>query len=388
MNAPKLLRILAVFFALSLAATACSDSDSDSDEDAISTATTTRTLIGRGANPPGQGITVTMGRAPDTGGHFSAEIYATLLRELGYTVSEPSTFEVSASDAYRAVAQGQMDFWTNSHYPEDLAWHSQELIDGSLVGDHLAIVGEQTAQGALRGLLITKTFADEYAITTLEDLNTNEAALAAFDLLDPLPGNGKADIFGCEPDSTCAKVMDAQLALSGLDSIGRVDGDRALLLEQALAANASGIPMVVYVQAPSAELAELRPGDNVYWVGFGTILDDSNPTGIEGGESLDQRPGTVFVGPHACPSAAQAANGQCPIGFLASDILVTANTGFLAANPAAETLLGQVTLSLMDVSLATAALNTGSDPKTLADQWIADNRSTVDMWVDSALDGG
>ena len=235
---------------------------------------------------------------------------------------------------------------------------------------------------------MTKTFADEHAIATLDDLNTNEAALAAFDLLDPVPGNGKADIFGCEPDSTCAKVMDAQMALSGLDKIGRVDGDRAMLVEQALAANVSGIPMIIYVQGPSAELAEFRPGDNVYWLGFDTILDDSNPTGIEGGESLDQRPGTVFIGPHACPSAARAANGQCPIGFLASDILVTANTEFLTANPAAETLLGQVSLSLMDVSLANAALSAGSDSKTLADQWIADNRSTVDVWVDSARDRG
>jgi len=386
MNAPKMFRFFAVVFALSLVATACGDSDSDSD--AISTATTTRTLIGPGVNPPGQGTTITMGRAPDAIGHFSTEIYATLLRELGYTVSEPSTFELAASDAYRAVAQGQMDFWANSHYPEDLAWHSQELIDGTLVGDHLTIIGEQTDQGGLRGLLITKAFADEYAVATLEDLNTNEAAIAAFDLLDPLPGNGKADIFGCEPDSTCAKVMDAQLVFAGLDNIGRVDGDRALLLEQALTASSSGIPMVLYVQAPSAELAELRPGDNVYWMGFDTILDDSNPTGIEGGESLDQRPGTVFVGPHACPSAANTSSGQCPIGFLASDILVTANMEFLAANPAAETLLEQVSLSLMDVSSSSAALSAGSDAKTLADQWIADNRSTVDTWVDSALARG
>ena len=83
-----------------------------------------------------------------------------------------------------------------------------------------------------------------------------------------------------------------------------------------------------------------------------------------------------------CP--ARNAEGLCPIGWAAADIRAAANNDFLAANPSAEELLLQIKLSVMDVSRANVAQGEGADPKDLAADWIAENRSTVDGWLEAA----
>ncbi|NBS19791.1 MAG: hypothetical protein EBS74_08425, partial [Flavobacteriia bacterium] len=42
--------------------------------------------------------------------------------------------------------------------------------------------------GGLQGYLISKAFAEEYGITSLDDLNNNPDAIAAYDAQDPVPG--------------------------------------------------------------------------------------------------------------------------------------------------------------------------------------------------------
>ena len=51
-------------------------------------------------------------------------------------------------------------------------------------------------------MLITKGFAEEYQVWTLEDLDGNADAIAAYDATDANPGNGMVDIFGCPEDWT------------------------------------------------------------------------------------------------------------------------------------------------------------------------------------------
>ena len=139
---------------------------------------------------PGWGVSVTMARAFWSSGYFQAQVYNHLLEELGYDVSDPSHLELNPSLAYLAMADGDFDFWVNSWYPGHLVWHESELPDGSVVGDHLTIVGEEIIAGGLQGFLVTKSFADAYGVYTMDALNDNASALAAFDATDPMPGNG------------------------------------------------------------------------------------------------------------------------------------------------------------------------------------------------------
>ena len=339
---------------------------------------------------PGEGVEVMAGRADWYNGYFQAALYKQLLEELGYSVSDPAQGEMGPGDAYAAMALGVIDYWPNSWYPGHLVYLDRGLPDGSLVGDHVSIVGEELIAGAAQGFLVTKSFADAYGVYTMDDLNNDAQALAAFDASDHVPGNGKAEIFGCPESWTCDDIIENQIAFSGWDNIvqivGGYDAHFALALEMAN----NGVPMVVYTWTPSRYITRLRPGDNVYWMGVENVLDDSNPTGVQHGHEHDQRGpdgtgGFAAIGPDQCPSAASRPDGKCPIGWLASDILVTANTAFLEANPAAKALFEAVKLTVVEVSLATEAQRTdGADPDKLAAQWIADNRDRVDSWLAAA----
>ena len=124
-------------------------------------------------------------------------------------------------------------------------------------------------------------------------------------------------------------------------------------------------------------------------MGVDEILDDSNPANQPSGEqhsqhSADGSGGFAPIGVDQCPSAADEPSGRCKIGWVAADILVTANNNFLAANPAAEALFESVKLSVIDVSLANVAMGEGRSPTYLAAQWIADNRDLVDEWITAA----
>ena len=340
---------------------------------------------------PGEGVDVVAGRATWMEGYFLAELYKQLLQELGYNVSDPAEAEVGRHIAYEAVAQGEMDYWPNSWYPADSVWLSATLPDGSRVGDHVSVVGEAMIAGGLSGFLVTKSFADEYGVYTMDELNRNAEALAAFDVTDPVPGNGVADIFGCPEAWLCDDIIKNQIAFSGWDNIARTRDGYDAMFFQALDNVNEGVPMVLWAWTPTMYIALLRPGDRVYWLGVDEILDNSNPTGQQGGENHSQRGadgsgGFASIGSDQCPSAADEPSGRCKIGWLSSDILVTANSGFLAANPAARALFEAVRLPMIDVSVAALyVMEVGESPTDLAAQWIADNRDLVDEWIAAAL---
>ena len=96
---------------------------------------------------------------------------------------------------------------------------------------------------------------------------------------------------------------------------------------------------------PSSYITQLRPGDNVLWLGVENVLDDSNPLRREGGEGWDQRPGTVALSSDSCPDAAE--RGICQLGWVVADILVTARNDRLANHPAAAMLLELVKLNMV-----------------------------------------
>ena len=334
------------------------------------------------SDTPGEGVSLTMARANWSTGYFQAALYRALLQQLGYEVSDPADLELGPSLAYLAMAEGDADFWVNSWYPGHNSWLENQLPDGSKVGDHLAVVGQEMPAGGLQGFLITKSFAEEYGIATLDDLNGNPDAIAAYDAQDATPGNGVAEIYGCPESWTCDDIIESQIAFSGWDNIGQVLAGYDAMFAEASAKASEGAPMVAYTWTPSSYITQLRPGDNVLWVGVEDVLDDSNPLDREGGEEWDQRPGTAALGPDSCPDAAE--RGICQLGWVAADILVTARNDLLADHPAAAKLLEVVELNVVDVSLQVVAQDGGEDPVDLAEQWIANNQAKVDDWLSQA----
>ena len=339
---------------------------------------------------PGEGVSVNMARADWQSGYFQAQVYKQMLEELGYDVSEPSETELGPSLAYLAMAQGDVDFWANSWYPGHNSWWAPELPDGSLVGDHLEKVGAVFRGGGLQGLLITKSVADEYGITHLDQLNDDPEIRAVFDT----DGDGIAEFYGCQESWTCDDMMQSMIAFNGWENLVQTIAGYDAMFAEAVAKVEAGEPAVIYTWTPTAYITQLRPGDNVYWLAVENVLDDSNPLGLEGGEEFDQRywagttdPVELDIPAEQCPARANA--DFCQIGWVPADIQVTANSAWLAANPAAAELLRSAKLSVVDVSLMNVEIQGGRDTEAeiaeLAGQWIADNRATVDEWIAAAL---
>ena len=385
MTKKSLTRVVAVAAATLLLLAACG---SDDDADSSSAATTAAPATTEAAvnMTPGEGVSVTAGRASWSTGYVQAEIFTALLRELGYVVSESADMELGPQNAFMAMAEGDMDFWANSWMPGHTSWLMGERTDGSLVGDAVTVLGEEIMAGGLQGFLIEKGFADEYGILTMRDLDENADAIAAYDATDANPGNGVVDLMGCPEDWTCDNIINSMLVGGGYKNIVQVKAGYDPMWAQATDMVNEGLPVVAYTWTPSAYITTIRPGDNAYWLGMDYILDDSNPNNQEGGEGWDQRPGTAAIGEDMCP--ARSADGLCPIGWAAADIQAAANNDFLAANPAAEELFLQIKLSVMDVSLANVEQAAGADPRDLAAGWIADNRDKVDGWLDAARAAG
>ena len=385
MKTKSLTRVVAVAAATLLLLTACGSDDDSSSSVAATTAApaTTEAAI---SMTPGDGVDVVAGRASWSTGYVQAEIFTALLRELGYNVSESADMELGPQNAFMAMAEGQMDFWANSWMPGHSSWLAGERTDGSLIGDAVTVLGEEIMAGGLQGFLIEKGFADEYGIKTMEDLDNNADAIAAYDATDANPGNGMVDIMGCPEDWTCDNIINSMLAGGGYKNLVQVKAGYDPMWAQATDMVNEGLPVVAYTWTPSAYITTIRPGDNAYWIGMEYILDDSNPMGQDGGEGWDQRPGTAAIGEDMCP--ARSADGLCPIGWAAADIQAAANNDFLAANPAAEELFLQIKLSVMDVSVANVAQSAGADPRDLAAEWIANNRDKVDSWLEAARAAG
>lgn len=397
----KLLGLIAV---IALVATACGDSTDDTTTAPAATSATTEAP----AALPGEGITINMGRADWSSGYFQAYIYQQVLEELGYDVTDPSTTELGPSLAYLGMAQGDFDFWVNSWYPGHSSWWEPELPDGTTVGDHLEIAGTVFDGGGIQGWLVTKSFADEYGFTTMEQFNANADAVAAYDAADPVPGNGMADIYGCQESYTCDNIIQNQIVFGGWDNIQQVIAGYDPMFAEAEAKVADGDPIIIYTWTPSTYVSRLIPGQNVYWLGAETVLDDSNPTGQDGGADHSQVVGPTGIDSYVgipveqCPAAgtitiddaarADDDGGLCPMGWVPATITPTVNKAVYEANPAFAALLDNLALPVLDASLASvdADAQGGTEEvySRLAAEWIAANRARVDAALAIALAAG
>ena len=369
-----LVKVVAATLALVLVAAACGSDDDNSQP--VTTTTEVPT------NLPGEGTSLTMARANWDTGYFQAALMRQLLLRLGYDVSDPADLEIGPNLAYLSMAEGDIDFWANSWYPLHYSWLENQLPDGSKVGDHISPIGELMVAGGLQGYLVTKSFAEEYNLMTIDDLNNNPEALAVYDSGDPTSGNGVADIYGCEESFTCDDTIASQIAFSGWENIDQVIASYDAMFAEASSRIDEDEPVVLYTWTPSSYITQVRPGDNVMWIGVEEVLDDSNPLGREGGEALDQRPGLASLDSDTCLYI--VAEG-CQLGWAATDILITARNDLLQDHPVAKKLFEVVKLNVVDVSLQIVSQSDGASPDDLATQWIIDNNNLVEGWLAEAM---
>jgi len=323
-----------------------------------------------------------MGRGDWSTSYFHAALMRNLVQQLGYEVTEPAEYELGPRQAYLAMAQGDIDFWANGWYPLHTKWLLNELPDGSSIADHISPIGSLITEGVLQGYFITKSFAEKYDIKTLDDLNNDPEALEEYDKYDATPGNGIAEIYGCSDHWTCDDVIQSQIAFSGWENIRGVQVDYDAMFGEATRLINDDLPTVVHAWTPSAYILKLLPGERTLWLGVETVLDDSNPLELEGGEGLDQRPGILSLNESLCPSINE--EGGCPIGWQVNDIRITARNDVIENYPMVAKLFEVVKLDLQDLQNQIVSQDSGVTPADLADQWVVDNADTVEEWLAAA----
>jgi len=315
------------------------------------------------------------GRPTWSAGYFQAALYSELLTELGFTVTAPAEHEYDPEVAYLAMAEGDYDFWANGWYSQHFTHHDEELADGSTVADHIEVLGNQIPGGALEGLVVTKSVAEEHGIRSLAQINDDPELVALFDI----DGNGRADVRGCQDDWTCDDIIDETIERNGWSNLEQIIAGYPGLASDSIERVRRGEPVIQYAWSPSGWLVELAPGTTVSWLSLGgqeMVIDGTTESGID---YSDVPPATLGS---ACT------DDPCWPGWELSDIQVTATTSFLDAHPDAAELFRQVQLTLDDIAQANLRYlggeNSEADLERHAEEWVAENRDLVDEWLAAA----
>ncbi|MEM0980047.1 MAG: glycine betaine/L-proline ABC transporter substrate-binding protein ProX, partial [Cyanobacteria bacterium P01_H01_bin.58] len=211
---------------------------------------------------------------------------------------------------------------------------------------------------------IDKATADEYGITSMEQLQDPEIA-ALFDS----DGDGKANLTGCNPGWGCELVIEHHLDEYGLrDTVQHDQGQYVALIADTITRYEQGEPVLFYTWTPLWVSGVLQEGEDVTWMNVPyTSLPEAQ------GEASE------------ADTSAEGKN----LGFFLDQQVILANQEFIDNNPAAAKLFSLLEVPIADVSAQNQLIQDGEDsPEDIrghAEAWIADNQAQFDGWIEEAL---
>ncbi|MEB3275004.1 MAG: glycine betaine/L-proline ABC transporter substrate-binding protein ProX [Prochlorothrix sp.] len=287
---------------------------------------------------------------------FQTEVVNLGLEQLGYTIEDPKELEYATMHV--DLANGGLDY-TAVHWQQ---LHN-EFFENSGGDEKLERLGV-IVEDALQGYAIDKATADEYGITSLDQLQDPEIA-ALFDT----DGDGQANLTGCNPGWGCELVIEHHLDEYGLrDTVQHDQGKYFALMADTLTRFDQGESILYYTWTPLWVGGVLTPGAEVEWLEVPyTSLPEAQ------GELSEED---------------TSSNGK-NLGFAVDQLMVLANQEFADANPSAVAFMASVQVPLEDVSAQNQLMQEGEDsPEDIrrhAEEWVAENQDQFDTWVNSAL---
>jgi len=311
---------------------------------------------------PGKGVRVQPARCTWNTGFFHETLVRQGLTELGYDVQAPKMLQNTMF--YTAVAQGSIDFWANSWFPNQ---HSQMPKD---FDEKAAAYGYVIKAGGLQGYLIDKQHQEQFNITSLADFKRPDVK-KAFDR----NGDGKADLYGAPPGWKVAEIMAHHLDVYGLeDDVNFVQADYNALFADVLANYKQGHAVLFYTWAPNWTVYKLQPGKDVMWINVPQI--DPLP---EFADNTEQMVASGIQG---------AVTDPIKLGFVINDIRIVANKQFVKDNPAAKKFFEVFTMTVADISAQNAKMRDGEDSmpdiERHAREWIAAHPDKWNGWLEAA----
>ncbi|RUU45162.1 proline/glycine betaine ABC transporter substrate-binding protein ProX [Mesorhizobium sp. M6A.T.Ce.TU.002.03.1.1] len=302
---------------------------------------------------PGKGVTVRplyLGQAEEL---FEAYVVKLGLEDLGYTVDEPSATQVPL--AHIAVGNGDADYYTPHWYPLHIAFAEEAGGDAKL-----RRVGT-LVKNSIQGYSIDKATADKYGIKTIDQLKDPKIA-KLFDV----DGDGKADLYGCDPGWGCERIIEHNLDAYGLrDTVTHKQGEYFALLPDVIQRIQSGSPTLYYSWTPNWLQGVLRHGKEVVWL---TVPFTALP---------DEQLGANTTVP-----------GIGNLGFSVNNHHVIANTPFLEKNPVANKWFELVEVPIQDIDDENLLIHKGEksndDIHGHAEAWKKANLDQWNTWIDQA----
>ena len=303
---------------------------------------------------PGEGVTVRPAASTIAEETFQAELVARGLKELGYEVEPMSELQVQL--AIVAVGNGDLDYYSAFWDPLHAEFHEEAGGEDALQAQSELVEGY-----SLQGYLIDKKTATEQNITDLTQLKDPKVA-SLFDI----NGDGKADLYGCEPGWGCERGIVHHLEAYGLnDTISQQQGSYFAIIPDAIERIKAGKPTLYFTWTPLWVSAVLRPGEEVNWL---TVPKD--PTADD------------------AATAAATVEGIGNMGFPKNTQHVVANAEFLEDNPAAKAWFNQIKIPLDDINAQNLKMQQGeksaADIQRHADEWIAAHQQQWDAWLAEA----
>jgi glycine betaine/proline transport system substrate-binding protein len=283
---------------------------------------------------------------------FQTYVVSEGLKELGFDVAEPTQAQIQLGHV--AIGNGDLTFYAAHWDPLHAAFWKEAGGDEKLVR-----LGKLTTN-SIQGYLIDKKTADATGIKYLEDLKDPEKA-KLFDT----NGNGKADLYGCEPGWGCERVIEHHLDAYGLrDAVEHQQGGYFTIIPDAIERIKEGKPTLYYTWTPLWVSAVLRPGKEVVWL---NVKETSLPDGQTGNTTVE---------------------GIGNLGFTVNDQMVIVNSEFVKANPSAKKFLELVTIPIEDINAENKLVNDGekSNEQIMKHSmdWIAAHKTDWDKWIAEA----
>ncbi len=311
---------------------------------------------------PGRGVTVQPARCTWNTGFFHETLVRKALTELGYDVQEPKMLQNTMF--YTAVAQGSIDFWANSWFPNQYSQMPKGFYEGA------DAYGYVVKAGGLQGYMIDKQHQEQLGITSLEDFKRPEVK-KAFDR----NGDGLADLYAAPPGWKVAEIMAHHIEVYDLkEHINLVQADYNALFADVMGNFKQGNAVFYYTWAPNWTVYKLQPGKDVMWINVPEI----NPL-PEFADNTDQMVASGIAG---------AVTDPIKLGFVINDIRIVANKDFVEKNPAAKKLFEVFSMSVADISAQNALMRDGEDSmqdiERHADEWIAAHPDQWAEWLEAA----
>lgn len=289
---------------------------------------------------------------------FQTEVVNLGLAQLGYEI-EPLV-EVDYTALFADMSNGNITF-TPAHW----SVNQQALFQNS-GGDTALERSGSIVKNSLQGYMIDKATADEYGITSIEQLADPEIS-ALFDT----DGDGKANLAGCPAGWLCAEIIDYHINEYGLqDTVQQEKGQYVTLISDVMTRYEQGQPVFYYTYTPFWLQSILQEGEDVVWL---EVPYTSLPEG-QGGDLTEKE--TSVDGKN--------------LGFAVQDQMIVANQGFVDENPAALTFFNLVEIPIEDINAQNQLIQEGEDSpeqiKAHAEAWVQANQAQFDNWIETALE--